>query len=151
LGPGPDWTGAENLAPTAIRSPDRPDRNQSQYRLKVKNRNNNSAQIRDLTHAVNVKTVLLNPKQYLEYVVPFAVENHDALVKMVVLHGTGLVQNGERGLCLCLKGVVGPSVIQIVAETGHKQPQDLNSPHAIKAKLLQRCSTKKIRVFLDVT
>jgi len=31
--PGPVWTGAENLAFTAIRSPDRPARSQSLYRL----------------------------------------------------------------------------------------------------------------------
>ena len=31
--PGPDWTGAENLALTGIRSPDRPSRSQSPYRL----------------------------------------------------------------------------------------------------------------------
>ena len=31
--PGPVWTGAENLASTGIRSPDRPARNQSLYRL----------------------------------------------------------------------------------------------------------------------
>jgi hypothetical protein len=31
--PGPVWTGAENLAPTRIRSPDRPARSQSLYRL----------------------------------------------------------------------------------------------------------------------
>jgi hypothetical protein len=31
--PGPIWTGAKNLAPTGIRSPDRPDRSQSVYRL----------------------------------------------------------------------------------------------------------------------
>ena len=31
--PGPVWTGAENLAPTGIRSPDRPARRQSLYRL----------------------------------------------------------------------------------------------------------------------
>jgi hypothetical protein len=31
--PGPVWTGTENLAPTGIRSPDRPDRIQSLYRL----------------------------------------------------------------------------------------------------------------------
>jgi len=31
--PGPVWTGAENLAPTGIRSPDRPSRSQSLYRL----------------------------------------------------------------------------------------------------------------------
>jgi hypothetical protein len=32
--PGPVWTGAENLAPTGIRSPDRPARTQSLYRLR---------------------------------------------------------------------------------------------------------------------
>jgi hypothetical protein len=32
---GPVWTGAENLAPTALRSPDRPARSQSLYRLSV--------------------------------------------------------------------------------------------------------------------
>jgi hypothetical protein len=31
--PGPVWTGAENLAPTGIRSPDRPVRSQSLCRL----------------------------------------------------------------------------------------------------------------------
>jgi hypothetical protein len=31
--PGPVWTYAENLAPTRIRSPDRPDHSQSLYRL----------------------------------------------------------------------------------------------------------------------
>ena len=31
--PGPVWTGTENLAPTLIRSPDRPARNESLYRL----------------------------------------------------------------------------------------------------------------------
>ena len=32
--PGPVWTGAENLAPTAIRSPDRPPRSDLLYRLR---------------------------------------------------------------------------------------------------------------------
>jgi len=32
-GPGPVWTGAENLASTGIRSPDRPARSESLYRL----------------------------------------------------------------------------------------------------------------------
>jgi hypothetical protein len=32
--PGPVWTGAENLAPTGIRSPGRPARSQSLYRLR---------------------------------------------------------------------------------------------------------------------
>ena len=33
LDPGPVWTGAENLAPTGIRSPDRPAHSESPYRL----------------------------------------------------------------------------------------------------------------------
>ena len=32
--PGPVWTGAKNLAPTGIRSPDRPARSLSLYRLR---------------------------------------------------------------------------------------------------------------------
>jgi hypothetical protein len=32
--PGPVWTGAENVAPTGIQSPDRPARSQSLYRLR---------------------------------------------------------------------------------------------------------------------
>jgi hypothetical protein len=32
--PGPVWTGAENLVPTGIRSPDRPARSESLYRLR---------------------------------------------------------------------------------------------------------------------
>ena len=31
---GPVWTGAENLVPTGIRSPDRPARSESLYRLR---------------------------------------------------------------------------------------------------------------------
>jgi len=31
---GPVWAGAENLAPTGIRSPDRPGRSRSLYRLR---------------------------------------------------------------------------------------------------------------------
>jgi hypothetical protein len=34
--PGLVWTGAENLAPTGIRSPDHPARSQSLYRLRYK-------------------------------------------------------------------------------------------------------------------
>jgi hypothetical protein len=33
-GTGPVWTGADNVAPTGIRSPDRPARSQSLYRLR---------------------------------------------------------------------------------------------------------------------
>jgi hypothetical protein len=33
VGPGPVWTGAASFSPTGIRSPDRPARSQSLYRL----------------------------------------------------------------------------------------------------------------------
>ena len=35
---GPVWAGAENLAPTGIRSPDRPARSQSLYRIRYPGR-----------------------------------------------------------------------------------------------------------------
>ena len=38
--PGPDWTGAENLAPTGIRTPYRSARSQSLYRLRYPARPN---------------------------------------------------------------------------------------------------------------
>ena len=41
--PGPVWTGAENLAPTGIGSPDRPARSQSQYRLRYSAHQNTAA------------------------------------------------------------------------------------------------------------
>ena len=40
--PGPVWTGAENLVPTGIRSPDRPARSESLYRLSYNNSNNSN-------------------------------------------------------------------------------------------------------------
>ena len=45
--PGPVWTGAENLAPTRIQSPDRPARSQSLYRLSYR------AHIRNCTSPQN--------------------------------------------------------------------------------------------------
>ena len=43
--PGPVWTGAEHLAPTGIRFPDRPAHSQSLYRLRYQ------ARARTRTHA----------------------------------------------------------------------------------------------------
>jgi hypothetical protein len=40
--PGPVWTGAENLAPTGIRSTDRPVPSQSLYRLRYPTHQNNA-------------------------------------------------------------------------------------------------------------
>ena len=39
--PGPAWTSAENLAPTGIRSPDRPARSESLYQLRYPGRHVN--------------------------------------------------------------------------------------------------------------
>jgi hypothetical protein len=41
---GPVWTGAENLVPAGIRSPDRPARSQSLYRLSYPAHNRNEYQ-----------------------------------------------------------------------------------------------------------
>jgi hypothetical protein len=45
--PGPVWTGAENFAARGIRSPDRPARSQSLYRLSYRahKRNHNAARL----------------------------------------------------------------------------------------------------------
>jgi hypothetical protein len=43
--PGPVWTGAENLAPTGIRSPDRPTRSESLYRLSYPGPQTNTYQV----------------------------------------------------------------------------------------------------------
>jgi len=51
---------------------------------------------------------------YLKNIVAFAVENHDALVEVVVLHGTCGVKNRQRAFCFCLEGIIGTSVVQIV-------------------------------------
>ena len=42
--PGPVWTGAENLALTGIRFPDRPARSESLYRLSYRGRYKNTAE-----------------------------------------------------------------------------------------------------------
>ena len=50
--PGPIWTGAENLAPTGIRFPDRPARSQSLYRLSYR------------AHIININNYNYSFKQY---------------------------------------------------------------------------------------
>jgi hypothetical protein len=55
---GPVWTGAENFAPTGIRSPDHPARSQSLYRLRYPARSfyNNNTKI-SLTEIINDKYI----------------------------------------------------------------------------------------------
>ena len=61
----------------------------------------------------------------LEDVVALRAEDHDALVKVVVLHGGGGVEDGERRVHLGLEGVVGAAVVQVVAQARHQQAEDL--------------------------
>lgn len=58
--------------------------------------------------------LILKPT-YLEYIIAVRVEDHDALVEMVMFHCTRGIQNRERRFCFCLKRIVRPSVIEIVA------------------------------------
>ena len=44
---------------------------------------------------------------------------------MVVLHGGGGVEDGERRVHLGLEGVVGAAVVQVVAQARHQQAKDL--------------------------
>ena len=60
--PGPVWTGAENLVPTGIRSPDRPARSQSLYRLSYPAHagaiTNDSVNWRAVKKACNVRRII---------------------------------------------------------------------------------------------
>jgi hypothetical protein len=49
--PGPMWTGAENVAPTGIRSPDRPARSDSVYWLRCDGDDDDDDDDDDDTHA----------------------------------------------------------------------------------------------------
>ena len=49
---------------------------------------------------------------------------------MVVLHGGGGVEDGERRVHLGLEGVVGAAVVQVVAQARHQQPEDLEEKNA---------------------
>ena len=48
--PGLFWTGAENLAPTRIRSPDRPARSESLYRLSYRGRQQEVLEVTDMKY-----------------------------------------------------------------------------------------------------
>ena len=53
---------------------------------------------------------------YLENIIAILGENHHTLVKMMVFHNGGGVQYGKGGLSFGLEGIVGPSVVQVVAQ-----------------------------------
>jgi hypothetical protein len=61
--PGPVWTGAGNLAPTGIQSPDRPARSQSLYRLRY------------LAHIIPLCTPNIKHKQKYHHREPIILES----------------------------------------------------------------------------
>jgi hypothetical protein len=79
--PGPVWTCAENLAPTRIRSPDRPARSQSLYRLSYPAHLEDGifpiyrTQLRS-SHMYGRSIVINNLQVYLQWVVYIAVNNY---------------------------------------------------------------------------
>lgn len=66
---------------------------------------------------------------YLENVIAVCVEYHNALVEVVVLHGTRAVKNSQGRFSLSLEGIIRAPMVQVVTETGHEQPQDLQVVH----------------------
>lgn len=53
---------------------------------------------------------------YLENIIAFRVENHDALVEMVVLHCACCVEDRKGTVRFQLESIVGSSVVEIMAE-----------------------------------
>lgn len=64
-------------------------------------------------------------RQRLEYVVAVAVQDHYALVEVMVFHRAGRVQYGQRRFGLRLERVVRAPVIEVVAQARHQQSEDL--------------------------
>lgn len=59
---------------------------------------------------------------YLENVIAVCVEYHNALVEVVVLHGTRAVKNSQGRFSLSLEGIIRAPMVQVVTEAGHEQP-----------------------------
>ena len=66
--PGPVWTGAENLAYTGIRSPDRPARSQSLYRLSYRGPHSRIRVSHNLYSSVNTVRIFGHPVLRVEHV-----------------------------------------------------------------------------------
>ena len=77
--PGLVWTGAENLAPTGIRSPDRPTRSQSLYRLRypAHEHERNGREILFLIEGIFISVEKLTQLQCISSLVSCA-NNHNA-------------------------------------------------------------------------
>jgi hypothetical protein len=65
--PGPVWTGAENLAPTVIRSPGRPNRNQSLYQLRYPAHNHLPTSVQFYNYTSHHKDIVDAKKRHLTF------------------------------------------------------------------------------------
>lgn len=61
----------------------------------------------------------------LKDVIPLRVQNHHALIEMMVLHRAGRVQNRQRTVGLRLERIVCAAMVQIVTQARHQQAQNL--------------------------
>ncbi len=80
----------------------------------------------NVSHQVQESGVLLVP-EVCHQVAPFGVEDADGLRQVVPLHDAALggVEGGQQGARRQLEGVVGAAVVEVVAQAGHEQGQDL--------------------------
>ncbi len=62
---------------------------------------------------------------YLENVVSFGAEDHDALVEVMMLHGRGGIKQSQGGVHLGLKGVIRAPVVQVMAEARNQKSENL--------------------------
>lgn len=77
----------------------------------------------------NHRVIYLIICTHLEYVIALGVQYHNALIEVVMLHCAGRVQNGQRTGGFRLKRIVGAAMIEIVAETCHKQAKYFQVSH----------------------
>lgn len=66
---------------------------------------------------------------YLEYIIAVGIQNHDALIEMVMLHSAGGIQYRQWRLSFGLESVIRSPVIQIVTKTGDQETQYLEIRH----------------------
>ncbi|CAH1973372.1 unnamed protein product [Acanthoscelides obtectus] len=57
------------------------------------------------------------------------IKYHDALVKVMMFHGTGGVKYCKWGVGLCLESIVGTSMVQVMAEASYQEPEDFQVAH----------------------
>ena len=70
-------------------------------------------------------------RQILKDVVAVRVQDHHALVEVVVLHRARRVEDGEGRFGFCLEGVVRAAVVEVVAETGDQEAHYLDVRHEL--------------------